>query len=142
MRLFAAAAIMLAAAAVAVPGATAKDFHPGDLRVCGADSCLAITNRAILPLVGSFYYSGPQPRVVPQARIGAPAFELRFRNGYATGIVASTSLDRFLSYGVYIERFQRGKWYAVPPRFAQELRRLSASLKPLRVTPATVAKSR
>lgn len=127
---------------MAVSGATAKDFGPGDLRVCNTKRCVAIKNRHVLPLLGSFYYDGPPPAIVRAPRMGARMFELRFKNGYATGIVATASLDRFLSYGVYLERFQRGKWYRMPARLALELRRLTAGLEPLRVTPAAVAKSR
>jgi hypothetical protein len=67
---------------------------------------------------------------------------LRFSNGYVTGIVATRRLDRFLSYGVHLERFGRNSWYAVPPRLSAELRRLTAGLRPLRVTRAALARSR
>jgi hypothetical protein len=69
-------------------------------------------------------------------------FELRFRNGYVTGIVAATRLDRFLSYGVYLGRFTPGRWYRFPDKVARELRRLAAPLAPLRVTRSALAKSR
>ena len=49
---------------------------------------------------------------------------------------------RFLSYGVYLERFRRGQWYRLPPRAALELRTLSKGLQPLRLTRAAIAKSR
>lgn len=68
--------------------------------------------------------------------------ELKFRNGYVPGIVARANLDRFLSYGVYLERFRGGRWYRVPTRAAEELRRLTAQLKPLRLTRASIARSR
>jgi hypothetical protein len=67
---------------------------------------------------------------------------LRFRNGYVTGIVATRRLDRFLSYGVYLERFARDKWYAVPYQVSSELRRLTVGLRPLRLTQGALAKSR
>ena len=124
------------------PVATAKDFRPGDLRVCNARRCVPITNRAVLPLLGAFYYGPRGVHVAPPARIGAPAFELRFRNGYVTGIAASARLDRFLSYGVNVGRFRRGVWYRLPARLAAELRKLTAGLKPLRVTRDSLAKSR
>ena len=135
---------MLAAAALAViPAATAKDFGPGDLRVCNAHRCAPITNRAVLPLLGRFYYSDVHdPRVTSRPRRGAPAFELRFKNGYVTGIVASARLDRFLSYGVNLGRFHRGVWYRLPTRLASELTKLTAGMKPLRVTQAALARSR
>ena len=72
----------------------------------------------------------------------APYFELRFRNGYVTGIVATQRLDRFLSYGVHLERFQRNVWYRVPAKLAAEFRGLTAGLRPLRLTRAAIAKSR
>lgn len=135
-------ALLAAAALAVIPSATAKDFHPGDLRVCNAHRCVSITNRAVLPLIGSFYYGPHAPPVAPRARLGASEFELRFPNGYVTGIVATSRLDRFLSYGVNLEQFQRGRWYRVPTRLAAELRKLTAGMKPLRVTRAALAKSR
>jgi len=145
--------------AVLAPAATAKDFQPGDLRVCNVERCVAITSRPALAALGAFYYGGACPRVAtldgdcmpderrppraaPSVRIGAPAFELRFRNGYVTGIVATARLDRFLSYGVNLGWFRRGRWYRVPPASAAELRRLTAGLTPLRVTRAALARSR
>lgn len=136
------ASIVAASALLVMPSASAKDFGPGDLRVCNATRCVAIVNRAVLPLLGSFYYSGPALAHVRTPALGTPYFELRFRNGYATGIVATARLDRFLSYGVHLERFARNQWYAVPRRLSEELRRLTAGLRPLRVTRAALAKSR
>jgi hypothetical protein len=131
-----------AAALMLVPAATAKDFGPGDLRVCDGKRCVAVTNREVLPLLGSFYYGGPQPKSVPRPRLRSPYFELRFRNGYVTGIVATAKLDRFLSYGVYIERFRRGTWYRMPAGLAREFRVLTAPLTPFRLTRGALAKSR
>jgi hypothetical protein len=125
-----------------VPAAAAKDFGPGDLRVCDSHRCVAVTNRDVLPLLGSFYYSGPKPKAAAKPRLRSPYFELRFRNGYVTGIVATARLDCFLSYGVYLERFRRGAWYRVPTRLARELRTLTAPLTPFRLTRGALAKSR
>ena len=124
-----------------VPPACAKDFGPGDLRVCNATRCVPIARRAVLPQLGSFYYSGPAPARVRRPALGAPYYELRFRNTYVTGIVATRQLDRFLSYGVHLERFTRNVWYAVPDSFSDELRRLTADLRPLRITRAALARS-
>ena len=96
----------------------------------------------VLPRLGSFYYSGPSPARVGGPKLGAPYYELRFRNGYVTGIVATRRLDRFLSYGVYLERFARNRWYAITPQVSEELRRVTAGLRPLRLTRAALAKSR
>jgi hypothetical protein len=133
--------VVPAALALAAP-AGAKDFGPGDLRVCGRDACVPVVDRAALPAVGAFYYSGGPlaSRAVPA--LGAPYWELRFRNGYVTGIVATRSLDRFLSYGVNLGRFARDRWYAVPGRLRAELRRLAAGLTPFRVRHAALARSR
>jgi hypothetical protein len=136
------AALLAAAALAAVPAATAKNFEPGDLRVCNSHRCVPITNRAVLPLLSAFYYGPHDPRVVPRVRLGAPAFELRFTNGYVTGLVASAKLDRFLSYGVNVPHFRRGVWYRVPARVVPELRKLTTGMKPLRVTQAALARSR
>jgi hypothetical protein len=125
-----------------VPSASAKDFGPGDLRVCNAMRCVPIVNRDVLPQLGRFYYSGGPLAHVARPPLGTPYFQLRFDNGYVTGIVAARALDRFLSYGVHLERFTRDTWYAVPKRLSAELRRLTAGLRPLRLTRAALAKSR
>jgi hypothetical protein len=135
---FALAASML----VAAPGAVAKDFGPGDVRICNAAQCVPVVRESAVALLGPFYYSGrPLVRALPPA-LGTPYYELRFRNGYATGIVATRRLDRFLSYGVHLERFRRGTWYRVPPLLAAEFRTLTAGVRPLRLTRAAVAKAR
>jgi hypothetical protein len=136
------AAVVAASALVSVPFAGAKEFKPGDLRVCNGTRCVAIVNRAALKQVGSFYYMGPCPVRVAAATIGAPYYELRFRNGYVTGIAATGRLDRFLSYGVIDQRFGRDQWYRVPRKLSAELRRLTVGLRPLRLTRAALAKSR
>jgi hypothetical protein len=121
-------------ALLATPQASAKDFGPGDLRVCARTRCAPITNRAILPLFSSFYWGPSRVVRAPKVPVGAPAFELRFRNGYVSGIVATKKLDRFRAYGFFCGRFQRGKWYRVPVRAVRELSRLTAHLQPLRVS--------
>src|SRR6266545_4851040 len=135
--LFAASAALLVLTA-----ASAKNFQPGDLRACNRTRCVALVKRDVLPKVGSFYYSGPCPARVRGPKLGAPYYQLRFRNGYVTGIVATRRLDRFLTYGVHDERFARNIWYAVPRKLSGELRRLTVDLRPLRVTRAALAKSR
>jgi hypothetical protein len=135
-------ALVGAAALLLLPTASAKDFGPGDVSVCGANRCVAIVTRAVLPELRSLYCSGPAPARVQAAARGTQYFELRFRNGYVTGIVATRRLDRFLSYGVYLGRFARNGWYAVPPRLSAELRRLTGGLHPFRITRAALAKSR
>jgi hypothetical protein len=133
---------LLAAPALVLPSASAKDLGPGDLRVCNAARCVPIVNAEVLPQLGSFYYSGPAPARPRAPVLGAPYYQLRFRNNYVTGIVATRQLDRFLSYGVHLERFRANRWYAVPPQLSAELRRLTAGMRPLHVTRAALAKSR
>jgi hypothetical protein len=135
-------AVLAASALLILPSASAKDFGPGDLRVCDATRCVPIVKREVLPRLGSFYYSGPALRRLPRPPLGVPYYELRFRNGYVTGIVATRRLDRFLSYGVHLERFARDRWYAVPRPLSDEFRRLTVGLRPLRLTRAALARSR
>jgi hypothetical protein len=134
--------VFVAGGLICTSAASAKDFEPGDLRVCNVKRCMPIEDRRVLRMLSSFYYGPGSPVVARPPRMGAPAFELRFDNGYATGIVASARLDRFLSYGVHLGHFRRGRWYTLPARVSLELRRLAAPLAPLPLTPAAVAKSR
>jgi hypothetical protein len=134
-------ALAIASALLILPPASAKDFGPGDLRVCNATRCVAVVSRHVLAQLGSFYYSGPSLARVRRPALGAAYYELRFRNDYVTGIVATRQLDRFLSYGVHLERFAAETWYAMPARLSEELQRLTRGLRPLRVTRAALAKS-
>lgn len=136
------AALVVASALFVLPSAGAKEFGPGDVRVCNATRCVPIVRPRVLPQLMPFYYSGRPLARVRAPALGAPYYELRFRNGYATGIVATRRLDRFLSYGVHLERFARDRWYAVPRPLSAELRRLTVGLTPLRVTRAALARSR
>jgi hypothetical protein len=131
---FASIAQLVATCAFLAPSAIAKDFHPGDLRVCGRDHCVSITNRHLLWILSGYYYgSGRVPRAARVPR-GAPGFELRYKNGYASGMVATKELNRFRAYGFYCGRFERGRWYVFPARAAAALRKLTASMRPMRVT--------
>jgi hypothetical protein len=129
-------------ALLVLPSASAKDFHAGDLRVCNAKRCVPIVSRDAVPKLGPFYYHSGSPPLTAAAPLGSLYYELRFRGGYVTGIVATKKLDRFLSYGVNLGHFGQGTWYRLPARAALELRRLAAALAPLRVTRAALRKSR
>lgn len=135
-------ALALAVAALVAPTAQAKDFRPGDLRLCDTKRCVAVMDRDAIKSLAGLYYVAPQPKRAATVRPGAPYYELRFRNGYVTGIVATKKLDRFLSYGVVLGRFRRSVWYRVPPTAAAELRRLSRALKPLRIDQEALSRSR
>jgi hypothetical protein len=105
--------------------------------------CAPVVNADVLNRLSAFYYGPARPAVATKARLGAPYFQLRFRNGYVTGIVASAKLDRFLSYGVYLERFERGTWYAFAASAAHELRHIAGTrITPMFFTRAALAKSR
>jgi hypothetical protein len=134
--------VIAASTLLVLPSASAKDFGPGDLRVCNLTRCIAIVTRDVLPQIGSFYYNGPSPARIREPELGAPYYQLRFRNDYVTGIVATQRLDRFLSYGDFLGRFARTRWYAIPRRLSAELRRLTIGLPPLHVTRAALARSR
>jgi hypothetical protein len=125
-----------------VPSAGAKEFRPGDVRICNARHCVAIANRAALRSLASLIYRADRPAAARRPSLGVPYFELRYRNGYVAGIVATKRLDRFLSYGVVLGRFVPGRWYAVPRTASEELRRLAVVLRPLRLTRAAIARSR
>lgn len=133
---------IVATAFLVVPAAGAKDFHPGDLRVCNAKRCVAITNRAVLHQLGSLYYGSYGLTPVHRPALGVRYYQLRFRNGYVSGIVAGGRLDRFLSYGVNLGRFAAGRWYTLARRSSAELRRLTAGLPPFHLTRAALARSR
>jgi hypothetical protein len=127
-------ALVVAAALLCSAAATAKDFQPGGLRVCDAKRCAVIENREALRAFSSFFYGDGRATPVPKPRLGAPAFEIRFEDGWPAGLVGSAKLDRSLVYGLNCGRFRRGRWYRLPARAAREVRRLSAQLTPLRVT--------
>ena len=143
MRRSCAAIFATTAFLVVVTAGAAKEFEPGDLRICNAKRCVPIMNRPALTALGTFYYIGTQPPPrVRRPKLGAASFELRFDNDYVTGIVATPTRDRFLSYGVNTGRFAAGRWYRVPRTAARELRTLTAHLAPIRLTRAAVARSR
>jgi hypothetical protein len=133
---------LLVAVTLLVPSAGAKNFRPGDVSVCNAARCVPIVSGRGVSQLTPFYFSGPALAHLRAPALGTPYYELRFDNGYATGIVATTRLDRFLSYGVHLERFARDQWYAVPPKLAAELRRLTGGLAPLELTAAALRRSR
>jgi hypothetical protein len=136
------AAVAIAGSLTAAPSAGAKDFKPGDLRLCDARRCAAVTDQAALDVLSRLYYGSKPPTIAGAPRLGAPVLRLEFRNGYVTGIVGSRGFDRFLSYGVNLGRLQRGMWYRVPAVAAADLRALASTLRPLRLTRAAIARSR
>ena len=116
--------LVLASAAVAL----AKDFAPGDIRLCGTDRCAAVMDPDVANEFADFIYGEDHVRVVRPPRANEPAFELKTSDGLAMGRVSGKRLNRALVYGLYCGRFKRGRWYLVPPRIASELRRLAHRL--------------
>jgi hypothetical protein len=114
--------------------AAAKSFEPGDLRLCNANRCVPIRDRAALDAMSRLYYGSPAPRPAVAPHNGTRVFRLEFTNGYVTGWTAGISLDRFLSGGVNLGQFSRGRWYHIPPAAAAELRHLAVRLTPMRLT--------
>jgi len=129
------AALVIGIGLLVVPTASGKGFEPGDVRVCNAKRCVPINNKVVLQKLASFYYGSYALTPVRRPTTGAPYYELQFRNGYVSGIVATRRLDHFLSYGVNVGRFPKDRWFGVPPRISAELRRLSAGLRPLHLAP-------
>jgi len=125
------AALVVTLVVFGTPAASAKDFEPGDLHVCHHARCVSVTNAYVTRLFSSFYYGDGRVRVAAKPRVGAPAFELRL-GSLVLGLAATARLDRVLVYGIYCERFHRGVWYRLPARSAQELRRVTTELRPLR----------
>jgi hypothetical protein len=108
----------------------------------GVVAVLVAASTAPAKRLGAFYYTGSSsPPETGTPRLGARAFELRFDNGYVTGVVAAAKLDRFLSFGVNLERFA-AQGYRLSKGVVQEPRRLAAPLEPLRVTRRLLARSR
>jgi hypothetical protein len=136
------AALVAVVALVALPAASAKDFKPGDVRICNSDHCKAVVNRKALAVLAHFYYDAhTTPARATKPKLGQPYYKLRYTNGYVTGIVAARQLDRFLSYGVYLGRFTRYDWYKIPVAASRNFRRLTVGLRPLRLTRKAIAKS-
>jgi hypothetical protein len=125
--------VLVAAALLVVPTASGKLFKPGDVRLCNAKRCVPIRNRVVLGKLGGFYYGSYALTTVRAPAHGAAYYELQFRNGYVTGIVATRRLDHFQSHGVNTGRFASDRWYGVPPRVSAELRRLAVGLRPFRL---------
>ena len=133
MRTLCLAALALLALTSA-PASSAKEFDPGDLRLCNAQTCAVLTNRALLRSLSSFIYGHTTLVHVAAAARGAPTLELTFRNGYVAGLVGGKKLDRFRSHGVICGRFRTGWWYRLSPRVSHDLRRAAGRLTPLRFT--------
>ena len=134
LRIVVAAALIATVALLAVQSSVAKDFRPGDLRLCGRGHCVPITSRSTLRVLSSYYYGSTPVRRAARVPLGAPTYQLRWPDGYVSASVTAR-FDRFRAYGFFCGRFVRGKWYRFPARAARDLRRLASDLTPLHVAP-------
>jgi hypothetical protein len=111
---------------IATAAAWAKDIRPGELRICGAVHCRVVDEphqaRAFAEL---FWGEDPVVRA-RQPRLGAPVYQLRFKDGFVSAIITATAIR---VHGLNCGRFQRGKWYRLP----DELQRLTVGLRPKRL---------
>jgi hypothetical protein len=105
----------------------AKEIPPGALHVCGADHCRAVSRPADARAFSALFWGQGRIRRAPTPPVGAPVFQLRYRTGPAGAIITTTSIR---VAGLNCGRFQRGKWYRLPPR----LRGLTDGLEPRRLT--------
>jgi hypothetical protein len=136
------AGLLLVGLLIISSDAAAKQFNPGDLRVCNAKRCVMIESRPVLNALSAFYYdSALTPARISAPRLGVPFFRLEFANGYVTGIIVGRLLARFLSYGVNLDQFRAGVWYRLPARAVAGLRALTVGLIPLRLAGTALADS-
>jgi hypothetical protein len=63
LRLITVAALLVVALTFTAASA-AKEFKPGDLRICNGNACVTITDQKLLDALGSFIYMEPQPAIV------------------------------------------------------------------------------
>jgi hypothetical protein len=118
---------------LAVPAASAKEFQPDDLRLCGARQCRVLNDGATNRRFGSFLYGDGRVVLAPTPKVGSAVFQLRFRDRPAGVILNETSAR---VHGLNCGRFRRGHWYHLPAA----LRGLTTGLKPKRLR-ATVPRS-
>ena len=123
------AGMVVLGALIVSPGAAAKAFRPGDMRVCSGQRCLPIRSQRVLDALAAFYYDTAERPVRTMAPTGAtPSFKLEFSNGYVSGTVGGSKLDRFRSGGVNLDQFRDGVWYRLPIRVATELRAITVGV--------------
>jgi hypothetical protein len=139
LRLLPPTALVLVALLVPVQ-ASAKNFRPGQLRICDEQRCVSIADQKVLNALARFFYGAPAPAEIRAPRLGASYLQIKGSNGYLVGIAATARLDRFRSRGMGL--FGPDSWYRVPARAALALRTLAAGLQPLPVTPSTIARTR
>jgi hypothetical protein len=135
------AVLVVVLAVVFASSATAKEFGPHDLKLCGRSGCAPIRGAETLHAFSTFAYGEGRVSVVSAPRVGAPSFAIRrVSDGNLIGVVSGRRLDRFRANGIYCGRFHRGVWYRLPARVTRELRKLTAQLVPAKLS-ATIPRS-
>ena len=119
------AAMLASVAVLSASSAVAKDFGPGDARVCDDVGCEPIMDRAAARQLASFLFAGPQPERVWHPAPGSPSFELRLRRGRVIGDVGGRWLNRARVPTLNCDRFSGRGWYRLPSDLARELRALT-----------------
>jgi hypothetical protein len=122
-----------------VPVAEAKEFGPGELRACNATHCVIVPRSATAGFSAFLYGNGSRPGAVRAPDATAPGYEIRFVRGNGSGpvgLVGGVRRDRMRVYGLNCGRFERGRWYALPPALARALQIRTRVLAPLRIGPA------
>jgi hypothetical protein len=102
--------------------ASAKEFPPRGLMVCGATHCRIVSD-AQSRAFSALLWGNRQVMPAPTPRVGSPIFQLRFREGPAGAIITAAAIR---VHGLNCGRFQRGRWYRLPPA----LRGVTGGLKP------------
>jgi hypothetical protein len=126
--------VLAVAAVVCASVALAKEWGPGDLRVCDAKQCRPIWDRGAARAFSNFYWGDGRATRARAPRRSARAYALRFTDdGDPAGLVGGMRLDRALVYGLNCGKFKRGQWYRLPNRARQAVDRLATTLQPMRV---------
>lgn len=115
----------------ATSAASAKDFRPGDLRVCGAIHCRAL-GKTQTSAFGTLLYASGKVARAPEPPIGAPVIQVRTTDGPLGAVITATAIR---VHGLNCGRFRRGSWYRLPPALRHlttglEAKRLRASVPP------------
>jgi hypothetical protein len=111
---------------VVTSAASAKDFQPGDLRICGAVHCRVVTDPVESEAFGNLLYGSGSVMRARTPPVGSPVFQVRTKNGPLGAIITAKSIR---VHGLNCGRFQRGRWYRLSPA----LRHLTTGLRPKRL---------
>jgi hypothetical protein len=118
--------VLVTSVLIVAAAAWAKEFPPGSLMICGAKQCRTVKDPAQSRAFSSLLWGDGRVRRAPTPRVGSPIYQLRFENGPAGAIISATAIR---VHGLRCGRFQRGKWYRLPPA----LRGVTAGLEPKRL---------